>query len=297
MQASVDDLLKVRANPRPDPLHMAEGPLLHRVMPAAGAAVAATAAYFALDPRDLGLLACGAAVWSIGSCAARQSWSDVGQRLHLTAGLLALAVLRSAADAGDFVPATALLVVAALAAKGSAFGLRRSLSRMAGSVPWQFRSQYRSSAIRYGALGLGVGLVLVLFIPNPILKVIGVACVPLALRTFALQLLTPRKTRLLWSVVALFHVAAVIAFVPSHGAMAAAWIVVASESMLLAGAATLIAKRTGVSPFPTRTLAVGAGTALLICAAAVPGTGIWPFLVTVVFAAISSILIWPQKHG
>jgi len=295
MPTSVDELLKVCANPRVAPLRLREDPLWKRALPPTLAAVGAIVALLAIGTRDLGLLASGAAVWSVGACAAQGRWADMGLRIHLTAGVLALALIQGGAVAGAFAPATAMLVVAALAARSTTTDLRRTMSPMSGSVPWEFRSSYRRHALRYGGIGLLIGIVLVVAAPSPILKIMGVACVPLALRTFAMQLLRPAKSATVWIVVGCFHVAALAAFVPSHGAIAAAWIVVAAESMLLVGAATVIARRTGVSPFPLRTFAIGGGTALLVCAAAVPGTGVWPFLVTLVVAAIASIFVWPQK--
>ncbi|MHC4952474.1 MAG: hypothetical protein ACYTGZ_01170 [Planctomycetota bacterium] len=292
MSAAVDEILQIRANPRPDPLRLRSGPPWMRAIPAAVAALAAIVALLTLSTRDLGLVACGAALWSAGACAARGHVTGVCLRLHMTAGMFALALFRGAEEAGQFAPVVALLVVAALAARASAYSLRRTIAPMAGRVPWRFRSSYRLHALRYGAVGLAAALALVAFAPNPVVKIIGVACVPLALRTFALHLLSPRKTTSLWMIVAFFHMAALAAFVPAHGAMAAAWIVVASETMLLAGAATVIARSTGVSPFPRRTLAVGAGSALLLCALAIPGTGLWPILVTIVVAAVTAIFFW-----
>lgn len=295
MPMVLDEILQVRASPRPDALRWGSTQMWARALPSALFAIGAALACLLLDTRDLGLVACAVAVWAVASRVASMRWAETGYRLHLTAGLFALGLLRSAGDAGEFAPAAAILVLAALVARAATADARRTIAPMSARVPSGFLQRYRSHALRYGAVGLGVGLLLILVAPNPILKIIGVACLPLALRTFALQLLTPRKSQALWWMAALFHLAALAAFVPAHGAVAAAWIAVLAEVMLLVGAVIVIAHSMSAAPFPRRTLAVGGGSLLLVCSLAVPGTGIWPMLVTAVVAAIVGVFYWPSR--
>ncbi len=241
---------------------------MERALPPLLFAVAAIGASALLSPHDLGIGAGAIALWALGTRAIRQD--RLAPLLHLTAGVLALGLLRDAASAGAFVPATCILVLATL-------------------VP------VTGGARTYGAVGLAVGIVLVIVPADPVLKIIGVACLPLALRTFVLQGLSPQQSSALWNMVSLLHIAAVVAFVPAHGALAAAWVAVVAEVMLLAGAAVLLARNAGQSPFPQRNLAVGGGGILLLCALAVPGTGAWPLLVTAVVAAIVGVFYWPAR--
>ena len=296
MTANVDELLHLRLDPRPDPLRIRNGPLWMRALPVAVAAVVIASAVFAFDTRDLGLAACGAAAWTIATSAVRGLFGEFCLRFHLAAGLLALGIFRGADAAGAFVPATAVLLIADLAARTASRSVRNSVAPMAGSVPWRFRSSYRQFALRYAGVGLGIALPLVVFAPDPVMKVIGVACLPIALRSFGLHLLSVRQARNLWLLAAFFHLAALAAFVPPFGALAAAWTVVISETLLLVGVGMLIARRTGVVPFPMQTYVSGAAASLLLFALAIPNTGIWPVLVALVCATAAGVLFWPRRR-
>ncbi|MHC4848259.1 MAG: hypothetical protein ACYTEG_07380 [Planctomycetota bacterium] len=295
MTELVDELLQVRLDPRPDPLRIRTGPPWTRAIPALAAAVVSLAVMAILDTRDLGLVACGAASWAVASSLIRGRLGDSCLRLHLAAGLLALACFRGAGAAGEFAPAAAVLLVADLAARSAARSVRNSVAPMAGSVPWRFRSSYRQCAARYGAVGLGVAVLLVALAPDPVVKVIGVACLPIAMRSFGMHLVSTRTMRNLWFLVAFFHVAALAAFVPPFGAIAAAWVVVVSETLLLVGVGMLIARRTGVKPFPMQTFAVGSAAALMLFALAVPNTGFWPVIVALVCGTGAAVLFWPKR--
>jgi len=281
----LDELLSVRLEPRPDPLRIRVGAPWARAIPAAVAAAACLLAIVVLDPAQLGVAACGAAAWALASSAVRGSFGEFCLRLHLAGGLLALAMFRGAGAAGAFAPAAAVMLVAELAARGAARDVRNAVAPMAGSVPWRFRTSYRQFALRYAAAGFGAALVLVLAVPDPVVKVIGVAMLPVALRSLCMHMVSTRSTRTLWMLAAFFHGAALAAFVPAFGAMAAAWIVVVVETMLLAGVGMLIARRAGVKPFPVQAYATGSAAALLLFAMAVPGTGLWPILVALVCGA------------
>ncbi|MEM8884464.1 MAG: hypothetical protein AAGD14_10360 [Planctomycetota bacterium] len=296
MPELVDELLHVRIDPRPDPLRVRSGALWARAIPAAAAGVLCLVAILVLSPRDLGLAASGAAVWALASSAIRGHLGEFCLRMHLAAGLLALAMTQGAEAAGRFAPASALLLVADLAGRTATRSVRNSVAPMAGSVPWRFRSSYRQFALRYAGVGLGVGMLLAVLVPNPVVKVMGVACLPIALRSFGLNLLSPRSVRSLWVLVSFFHVAALAAFVPKLGPLAAAWAVVVSETMLLVGVALLIARRTGVAPFPVQSYAIGGAACLLLFALAVPGAGIWPIIVAVIGATAASVLFWPKSY-
>ncbi|MHC4938518.1 MAG: hypothetical protein ACYTHK_06080 [Planctomycetota bacterium] len=293
----MDELLQVRIDPRPDPLRIRTGPPWTRAVPAVSAAVLSVIAILVLDTRDLGLVACGAAVWALASSAARGMIGEFCLRLHLAAGLLALAAIKGADAAGQFAPASAVLLVADLAARSAARSVRKSVAPMAGRVPWRFRASYRQSAVRYGAVGLGVALLLVAVVPDPVVKVIGVACLPIALRSFGMHLISPRTLRYLWVLAAFFHLAALAAFVPFFGAMAAAWTVVVAETLLLVGLGMLITLRTGVAPFPLQTLAIGSAASLLLFALAIPGTGVWPVIVALVCGTGAAVLFWPNRRA
>ena len=269
MGLSVDQLLRVNGSPRaaaasalrPSAMERALAPLLF--------AIAAIVACALLDAHDLGVGAVAIALWALGTRAIKQE--RLAPLLHLTAGVLALALLRDAATAGAFVPAACILALGTL-------------------VP------VTGGARTYGGGGLAIGIMLVIVPADPVLKIIGVACLPLALRTFVLQGLSPQQSSALWSMVALLHVAAVVAFVPAHGALAAAWVAVLAEVMLLAGATVLLARNAGMlSRFPQRALAMGGGGLLLLCSLAIPGTGAWPLLVTAVVAAIVGVFYWPAR--
>jgi len=264
----VEELLRVNGSPRAAALRALQPSAMERALPPLLFAVAAIVACALLDAHDLGVAAGAIALWALGTRAIKRQ--PLAPLLHLTAGVLALGLLRDAASAGAFVPATCILVLGAL-------------------VP------VTGGARTYGGVGLAIGIVLVIVPADPVLKIIGIACLPLALRTFVIQGLSPQQSGALWNMVALLHVAAVVAFVPAHGALAAAWVAVLAEVMLLAGAAVLLARNAGHMPFPQRTLAMGGGAILLLCALAVPGTGAWPLLVTAVVAAIVGVFYWPAR--
>jgi len=269
----VDQLLRVNGSPRAAALRMRQPNAMERALAPLLFAVAAIVACALLDAHDLGVAACTVALWALGTRAIKQD--RLAPLLHLTAGVLALGLLRDAATAGAFAPAACVLVLGTLVSRDPLVSANERA---------------------FAAGGLVIGVVLVLVPSDPVLKIIGVACLPLALRAFVLQGLSPQQSSALWNMVALLHVAAVVAFVPAHGALAAAWVAVLAEVMLLAGAAVLLARNAGMlSRFPQRTLAMGGGGLLLLCALAVPGTGAWPLLVTTVVAAIIGVFYWPAR--
>ena len=57
-------------------------------------------------------------------------------------------------------------------------------------------------ALRFGLVGIAIGLPLALLTPLPVLRVVGVAMVPLMLRTYIGSLLSLRANRSVWCVAA-----------------------------------------------------------------------------------------------
>ena len=291
----MDNVLQIQVDPRPDPLGIRRGSTWTRFIPAGVATVLCSLAVLILPTRDLGLVACGAAAWAVVVSGLRASFVETCYRFHLAAGLFALAIFDGAAEAGAFAPAAALLLILDLLARQYSRDVRRSVAPMAGSVPWRFRSEYRQTALRAAAGGAGLALVLAVAIPHPIVKIVSIACLPIALRAFGMNLMSGSATRSLWMLVAFFHAGALAAFVPAFGAEAAAWIFVVSESMLLVGIGLLIARRTGVTPFPMQSYAVGSAASLLLCALAIPKTGSWPVLIALVCVAAAGAVFWPNR--
>lgn len=292
----IENVLQIRVDPRPDPLRMRNGPAWAGFIPAAVTAVFCLAAILVMNPHDLGLIACGAGLWAVVSSALRGSFGEFCLRFHLAAGLFALAMFRGADAAGAFAPAAAVLLVADLVARRMSHNVRKSVAPLAGNVPWTFRSSYRRFALQSGGIGLAVGLVLILVVPNPVVKIIGVACLPIALRCFGMNLMSGRSLRNLWILAAFFHAAALAAFVPTFGPVAAAWTIVVSETMLTLGMGVLIMGRTGFAPFPMQRFAIAAAASLMLFAVAIPGTGIWPILVALIGATGSGVLFLPKRR-
>jgi len=106
------------------------------------------------------------------------------------------------------------------------------------------------------------------------------AMLPLALRTFIGTMLSRTNARAVWCAAITPAVAAWALLVPGAGAVAAAWTLVLTETLLFAGAALMVLRRTGVSPLPRFQLAILAAT-LLFLAVMVPTTGDWPLLLGV----------------
>ena len=296
MADTIENVLRIQVDPRPDPLHTRSGPAWAGFVPAAVTAILCVIAVLALSTHDLGLVACGAGVWAVASSALRGSFCEFCLRFHVAAGLFALALFRGAEGAGEFAPAAAALLVGDLVARRMAHNVRKSVAPLAGNIPWTFRSSYRRLALQSGAVGLVVGLALIVIAPSPIVKVIGVACLPIALRCFGMNLMSGRSMRHLWLLVAFFHAAALAAFVPAFGPIAAAWTVVVSETMLLLGIGVLIMGRTGFAPFPMQKFVVGAAASLMLFAVAIPGTGLWPVLVALIGATGSGVLFLPKRR-
>lgn len=296
MSAAVQDLFRPRGGPRPDPLP-ARGGFPWRNHAAWIAALAATVlAYAALPARDLGLLACGAGLFAAASYAVRASVARACEAVHLAAGVCVLALAHDADAAGSYALAAGLLLSADLGARAASAHLRARVAPLAGQVPERFRQRYRDLALRFGGAGLAAGLLVVALGPAPEVRVVGVALLPLALRSFASNLLSFHAGRALWILAASAQVAALIAFVPQHGAVAAAWAAVAVETLLFAGSALAVTRAATAAAFPTVPVASMSAAGLLLCALAVPGSATWPLLVLLLFAAGCGALLYPTRR-
>ena len=291
----VEEILSVRAGPRPDPIPRGPAVIWTRHAGWVTALVTVSLAGLILDTHALGLVACGAAIFAVCSHAAKGRARSLCHAVHQCCGLLGLAIFHGADVAGSFAIPVGLLLVAALGARTAAQSIRPVVAPLAGPVPWRFRAIYRNYALWFASAGLAAGLGLVAFAPSALVKVVGVAMLPLALRTYAGNLLSHHASWRLWALAVSVHVAALAAFVPSHGAMAAAWAMVGSETLLFLGSAAVIARRTGVSPFPTLHMAGLAGAAILLCALTVPSSSEWPFLVAILFGTGCGAILFPKK--
>ena len=107
MADTIENVLRIQVDPRPDPLHTRSGPAWAGFVPAAVTAILCVIAVLALSTHDLGLVACGAGVWAVASSALRGSFCEFCLRFHVAAGLFALALFRGAEGAGEFAPAAA----------------------------------------------------------------------------------------------------------------------------------------------------------------------------------------------
>ncbi len=296
-QHEIENALQIRVDPRPDPLRVRTGPAWAGFVPAAATALLCLVATLVLNPRDLGLVACGAALWAVASSVLRGAFGEFCVRFHLAAGLFALALFRGADGAGEFASAAAVLLVGDLVARRMAHNVRKSVAPLAGNVPWTFRSSYRRLALQSGGIGIAVGLVLIAIAPNPIVKIVGVACLPIALRCFGMNLMSGRSKRNLWVLTAFFHAAALAAFVPTFGPLAAAWTIVVSETMLVVGIGALVMGRAGFAPFPMQKFVIASAASLMLFAVAIPGTGLWPILVALIGATGSGVLFLPNRRS
>lgn len=295
MSAVAEGLFRVRG-PRPDPLPVRRGFPWTAHVAWIAALAAAIGATLALRDRELGLLACGAALYAVALEAVRLRVIRVCHAVHLGAGVCVLALAHHAAAAGVFALPAGLALAADLGARAGAVRYRGSVAPLAGQVPPRFRRRYRDVAILFGAGGLVAGVVLILAGPSTPVRIVGVALVPLALRSFATNLLSYHASKSLWILAACVHVAILAAFVPQHGAVAAAWALVGAETVLFVGASLVILRVWEKTPFPTAQMAGMAAAGILLCAVSVPGNAAWPLLVVLLFGAACGALLYPTRR-
>ncbi len=295
MSTETEVRLSVRPGPRPDPLPVRGAPAWTAHASWVATLALTIGAGLLVAHRELGLLACGAALFGVAAQVVIGRLQRTCHALHFGAGLLVLALAKGAEAAGEFALPLGLLLAGDLAARTAARFVRMSVVPLAGCVPWRFRSSYRQLALWFATGGLAAGLLLVVAAPGATVKVAAIALFPLALRSYADNLLPRLSARSLWALVACGHAAALAAFVPAYGPIAAAWTFVASETVLFAISALLIARSTGVAPFPTAQLAGAIGAVLVLCALSLPGNSEWPFLVSIVFGAACGALLFPRR--
>jgi hypothetical protein len=253
------------------------------------------AAAWGLSPHDLGLLACGAALMAIAVAASLGWVRTTCHAVHLSGGVIVLAVFRSPAEAGAFVLPAGTVAAGAMIARAWALRMRSGVAPLAGRLPWQFRPSFRAMTRSFGLAGLALGAGLAFFGPDPLLRVVGVAMFPLALRSCIGHLLARKTTRAIWCLGLAVHLTILASFVPRYGAMAAAWGLVVTETILFAGQALLAARRTGVTPLPPLQMAGFCCAALLIVLLTIPNSVDWLLLSGIALGVAAGALFRPRK--
>jgi hypothetical protein len=296
MKTTVEPGLSVRVGPSPDPIPHASHSLWTVHAPWALTLVGVGAAVWALGPHDLGLLACGAAVMAIAVAASRGWIRTTCHAAHLTGGVIVLTVFRSPAEAGAFTFAAGTVAICAMIARTWALRLRSGVAPLAGRLPWRFQTSFRAMTRSFGLAGLALGASLAFFGPDPLLRVVGVAMFPLALRSSIGHLLARKTTRVIWCLALAIHLTILASFVPMYGAMAAAWALVVTETVLFAGQALLVARRTGVAPLPPLQLAAFCFAALLIVLLTIPNSADWLLLAGIALGIAAGAFFRPRKR-
>ena len=290
MKRMVEALLRVRSSPRPDPLPDPRGDPWGLHAPYLAVLLVAGLGTLLTPPGQLGLLACGVIVGALVTALVGLDILRSCQVVHHGAALLLVALFYGAADAGALLPAAGLFLFAALGGRAAARYFSPAVAPLAGRVQWRFQDVYRRQALRFAGAGALVALLLVAFGPNPAVRVLGVAMLPLALRSYAGQMLSPVASTKLWLLVASFEAVGMLMLVPGHGAVAGAWLMVVGETVLFVGSALTIAERTGVDPYPHRALAVGGAAAALVAAVAVPASNPVVLALIFVFGALLAVI-------
>jgi len=286
---------EVRSAARPDPLPVPGLSLAARHGPWIAALGAGLGAVSLFDQASLGLLACGAATMAILANATQRRLRRTCHAIHLSAGTLLLAVWHGAAAAGAFFPAAGVLVVGALLARGAALGVRTRIAPLASVVPWKFRRTYRRAAIPFALAGLLASIAVVCAGTTPAVRIAGVALFPMALRSYAGTLLSRKEMRAIWGYGVAVHLMLLGLLVPGHGAATAAWALVTAETILFAGSALVIARRTGVAPFPLLPAAVAVMVAAMFAATTIPDSPELPFLAAVLIGAATGAAFFPRR--
>ncbi|MHC4730199.1 MAG: hypothetical protein ACYS6Z_06340 [Planctomycetota bacterium] len=297
MKATAEPGLAVRVGPSPDPIPYASHSRWTVHAPWVLTLVGVGAAVWGLGPHDLGLLACGAALVSIAVAAACGWIRTTCHAAHLTGGVIALTAFRSPEEAGTFTLAAGTVAVGAMIARAWALRLRSGVAPLAGRLPWRFQTSFRAMTHSFGLAGLAVGASFAFFGPDPLLRVVGVAMFPLALRSSIGHLLARKTTRVIWCLALAVHITILASFVPTYGAMAAAWALVVTETILFAGQALLVARRTGVTPLPPVQLAAFCCAALLIVLLTIPNSAGWLLLAGIALGIAAGAFFRPRRRG
>jgi hypothetical protein len=285
----------VRVRPRPDPLpkHALTWWTAHA--PWVLAAAALVAALVTLRGRDLGLVACGAGVALLLSALARVSLHVSCKVAHLSCGVLALGLLDGAEVAGSYVAGAGALAVAALLARSFARIVRPEVAPLAGRLPWIFPASLRGAAIRFGVAGLAAGVPLAFLGPTPVLRVAGIAMLPLSLRAYLLTLLAERTARAIWSLSVAVELLLLAALAPAHGPVGAAWAAVVAETALFACSAFVVARRTGVAPLAQLQLLGLACAMILVLLLTIRGDADFLLLGGIALGVVAGALFWPRR--
>ncbi|MCK6459810.1 MAG: hypothetical protein L6Q95_07930 [Planctomycetes bacterium] len=292
MSVVLEEIVRVR--PRPDPLPKKGLAWWTAHAPWVLGAAALLVALLALRGRDLGFVACGASVALLLSALARVSLHVFCKVAHLSCGVLALGILDGAEVAGSYVAGAGALAVAALLARSFARIVHPEVAPLAGRLPWIFPTSLRGAAIRFGAAGLAAGVPLAFLGPTPVLRVIGIAMLPLALRAYLLTLLEERTARAIWSLAVAIELLLLVALATSHGPLGAAWAAVVAEMALFGGAAFVVARRTGVAPLAQLQLGGLACAMVLVLFLTLRGDADFLLLGGIVVGVLAGALFWPR---
>jgi hypothetical protein len=285
----------VRVRPRPDPLPKLGLTWWTAHAPWILAVAGLGTALLALRGRDLGLVACGASVALLLAAAARVSLHVFCKVAHLSCGVLALGILDGPEVAGAYVAGAGALAVAALLGRSFAQLVRPEVAPLAGRLPWIFPSSLRGAAIRFGAAGLAAAVPLAFLGPTPVLRVVGVAMLPLALRTYLLTLLAQRTARAVWSLALAVELLLLAALATAHGPLGAAWAAVVAETVLFACSAFIVARRTGVAPLAQLQLLGLACAMILVLFLTLRGDADFLLLGGIVVGVVAGALFWPRR--
>jgi hypothetical protein len=285
----------VRVRPRPDPLPKLGLAWWTAHAPWILAVVALGTALLALRGRDLGLVACGASVALLLAALARVSLHVFCKVAHLSCGVLALGILDGAAVAGAYVAGAGALAVAALLGRSFAQLVRPEVAPLAGRLPWIFPSSLRGAAIRFGVAGLAAAVPLAFLGPTPVLRVVGVAMLPLALRTYLLTLLAQRTARAIWSLAVAIELLLLAALASAYGPLGAAWAAVVAETVLFGCSAFVVARRTGVAPLAQLQLLGLACAMILVLFLTLRGDADFLLLGGIIVGVVAGALFWPRR--
>lgn len=285
----------VRVRPRPDPIPRPALAWWTAHAPWVLAAAALFVALVTLRGRDLGLVACGASVALLLAALARVSLLACCKVTHLSCGVLALGMLDGAETAGTYVAGAGAIAVAALIARSFARLVRPGVAPLAGRLPWIFPSSLRGAALRFGAAGLAAAVPLAFIGPTPVLRAVGVAMVPLALRSYLLTLLAERTARAIWSLAVALELLLLATLATAHGPLGAAWAAVVAESALFACSAFVVARRTGVAPLAQLQLGGLACAMVLVLFLTLRGDADFLLLGGIIVGVVAGALLWPRR--
>lgn len=295
MKAMMNALLNVRPGPRPDPLpdNSRDAWAIHA--PYMISFLAVLLCGLLMDARDFGLAACGAGLGAIVTHGVQRSVRRCCVAAHYSIGLLLVALFVGAEAAGSYAFPAGLFLVLALGARAAATYFTPAVAPLAGRVPWRFEDVYREQAKRFGIAGVTIALALVAFSSSPAFKVLGIAVLPMSLRSYSGQMLSPTARRKLWMIAAAFQAVALLVLVPTKGMLAAPWLLVVSETVLFVGTALVISERSGITGYSRERVAAAVVGSLLLGAVALPGSTILYILLVGVFAALVGIIWLPRK--